>query len=216
MADRTRGDAAEDVGASGLEHLAGLAGITLPGVGTASQWMARKIREEWARNRSTALRAAERTSGLSREDLAEQVAADPRLVPLVTRLLYAAGMNGHDNTLRAMGAAFGDAVRDREAVDECEIILGALADLTEAHSIVLLTLSEKPLDPPPDLPHWVPYLLEERSGLPPRTTSLCVAALVARGLVVAPTGFGGEIVYHVTPLGRDVLAVLREHAEAGG
>src|SRR3954447_61548 len=113
MTDRTRGDAAEDIGASALEHLAGLAGIALPGVGTASQWMARKIHEEWARHRSTALRAAERTSGLSREDLAETVSADPRLVPLVTRLLYAAGMNGHDGTLRAMGAAFGDAVRDR-------------------------------------------------------------------------------------------------------
>src|SRR5688572_11370444 len=64
----------------------------------------------------------------AREEHEQLWAASHPPVTIDQVLLYAAGMNGHDSTLRAMGGALGYAVRDRESVDECEIILGALAD----------------------------------------------------------------------------------------
>jgi hypothetical protein len=47
-------------------------------------------------------------------------------VPLFTRLLYAAGMNGHDDVLEALGQAFGDAVREPSKVNEAEPILAMM------------------------------------------------------------------------------------------
>jgi hypothetical protein len=199
-----------------------LAGSLVPGLGAAAKVMARRVLQEWSRNGSVALRAAEKTSGLTREEIGEAVAEDPRLLPLATRLLHAAGMNGHDRTLAAMGAAFGDAVRSREALDECELILTSLADLTDSHTLVLLKLTEvAPNSEPHDanLPNdqqreareWTArFLREAMTPMAERVTTLCVAALIARGLVrTTETYLGG---YEVTELGRVVLDVLEQHA----
>jgi hypothetical protein len=51
-------------------------------------------------------------------------------------------MNGSDRPLAAMGAAVGDADRLRDALDECELILTSVADLTDSHTLVLLKLTE--------------------------------------------------------------------------
>ena len=95
------------------EDLAGGAIELIPGVGPLLAPLAKRafksIREEWARNSSKALRAAERISGMSREELSDRISDDPRLIPLVTRVLYAAGMTGQDTILRALGTALGDA-----------------------------------------------------------------------------------------------------------
>lgn len=69
--------------------------------------LARSVTAEWRRNTSNALRAAEAASGRSREDFAEWIKEDVRAIPLYLKVLWAAGMNGHDQTLRAMGAVLG-------------------------------------------------------------------------------------------------------------
>jgi hypothetical protein len=190
-------------------------GQLVPFGGVVAKWVGPNVRAEWRRLRSTALRAAEEASGLSREDLAEQIAQDPRLVPLLTRLLYAAGQNGHDPTLRAMGAALGDAVRDRDRVDECDVILTALADLNAAHVLVLRRLAEEPPQPSSDGPgSWGPQSLLDNVTLPASIVPLCSAALISRGLVVSPSGGYGTS-FHVTDLGRTVLAVLDQWRDVG-
>ena len=99
--------------------------------------LSKKIREECARNSSKALRAAERASGFSREDLADHISENPRLIPLVIRVLYTAGMTGQDAILRALGTALGDAGRDPVKIDEAELLLIGMANL-RAHHIAIL------------------------------------------------------------------------------
>src|SRR5690348_14978407 len=91
--------------------------------------MPKKVREEWARNNSEALKAAERMSGLSREELADRISENPRLIPLVIRVLYTAGMTGQGTILRALGTTLGDAVRDPRKIDEAELLLIGMANL---------------------------------------------------------------------------------------
>jgi hypothetical protein len=214
MPDRsTAGDFVEEVGGEALEFALDLVGAAVPGTGVLGRRLLSKVREERTRRQSRALKIAEQRSGLSREGLAEKIAEEPQLVPLVTRLLHAAGMNGHDQTLDALGAAFGRAVAERESRDECELILVALADLTEDHTRTLLRLTEEPPRLTGTANVWTPDLLVNSGGLPPRTAALCLAAVVARGLVENPTGFGGLTVLRVTALGFEVLAVLREYAD---
>lgn len=212
MADRNEsGDALDKLGAAALELA--LLPLGLPGISAAAEPLLKRVRAEISRSRSTALAAAEERAGLRREDIAEQIAEDPRLVPLVIRMLYAAGMTGHDRTLKALGGVFGRAVQDRSSVDECELILTALADLTGNHAATLLLLSE---DPPELSGHarvWTPDLLARSSDLPPHATSLCLAALVARGLADAATGVGGVNVCRITALGYEVLNVLHAYSE---
>jgi hypothetical protein len=168
------------------------------------------------RHGSTALRAAEATSGLSREDLAERIAEDPRLLPLVTRLLYVAGMNGHDGTLGAMGAVFGETVRNPNTVDEAELLLTALADLNDTHARVLRVMTELPPPLAGSTAGWSWGTIAEPSGLSVRIVGLCIATLIARGLVRTHGLFpGGGTTYLPTELGEAVIEALREHAGNG-
>jgi hypothetical protein len=213
-----RGGGDSEGGKYVADYAGELAGLVAPGFGTVAKWLTGHASREWERNRSVALHAAEQLSGMTREEIGEAVAEDPRLVPLVTRLLHTAGTNGHDRTLKAMGAAFGDAVRHRDAIDECELILTSLADLTDAHTVVLLKLTEdapyiEPYDPSrPDQQRgraWQPQSLQQAVPLPSRVTALCAAALVARGLVrVSDTYAAG---YELTELGVVLLEVLEQY-----
>jgi hypothetical protein len=90
---------------------------------------AEAVAREWARNRSVALRAAERVSGMSREELEDAISANPGAASLTVRLLLAAGMNGYDATLKGMGATLGHAVHEPDLISEAELILAAMADL---------------------------------------------------------------------------------------
>src|SRR3954447_26511649 len=78
---------------------AGVADSLLPGAGPLVSRLLGKVAEEWQRNGSVAMRAAEQASGQSREDLLETLAESPRLLSLATRLLIAAGTNGYDPVL---------------------------------------------------------------------------------------------------------------------
>ena len=119
-----------------------LASIVLPGSGTVVARMFRAVHDERTTNRSLALQAAERTAGMSREDLAERIEARPALVPLVTRLLWEATMTGQGPLLEAMGAAFGAAVDDPVHCQEYELVLGGLRDLRGDDVRVLRQLRE--------------------------------------------------------------------------
>lgn len=215
----TRGTTESEPGKAAVDLAGELAGAALPGLGAVSKVFAVGLLREWGRNRSVALRAAERASGMTREEIGEAIAEDPRLVPLATRLLHAAGMNGHDRTLKAMGAAFGDALRDRQSVDECELILASLVDVTDAHTLIMIKLTEtgpytEPVDSnDPDRKRsrgWRPDTLQQAMPLPSRVTALCVAALIARGLVRISDTWAA--VYELTELGRVLLEVVEQHA----
>lgn len=106
-----------------------LASFFLPGTGGPVTRLLKAVRDEWSRNGSRALKMAERTSGLTREDLAERIENQPELVPLVTRLLWEVAMTGQGPLLEAMGAAFGAAVAEPSRTVEYELILGGLRNL---------------------------------------------------------------------------------------
>jgi hypothetical protein len=191
---------ADEVAAAGAEMIPVVGSIA--GVFTKRTFA--KMREERERRVSVALSAAERIAGMSREELGDAIEEDPDLVPLVTRILFAAGMNGYNRALSAMGRALGDAVRDRERLGEAELILTALVDLGEAHIRVLQTVAS-----PADEPTWgvmksTPHIME-LSGLSRRVVGLCLASLISRGLVTLVAGQ-----HSVSELGRTLLEVLAE------
>ncbi len=164
----------------GPELVASTAGL-LPLVGASApliKRLARAVRDEHRRRQSVALNLAEEyAGGLSREELTEQIAAHPHLQPLLVRLLHAAGMNGHDRTLRALGGALGTAVADRTRIDECELILTALADLTETHVVVLQQIDDGASN------EWTTALVADVLRLSEKVTGLAVATLLSRGLI---------------------------------
>jgi hypothetical protein len=205
-----RHDLVDQIGGDFLAAGVGLL-LPIPGVGVLTERAVRRVREETERRRSVALKAAERVSGMTREEIGERIGHDPRFLSLVTRVLHAAGMNGHDGTLKAMGVALGRAATDPGRVDEAELVLTVLSDLTEHHARVLLLLSADPPAISGTALVWTMHLLEVSADLPTPVVSLLVATLVARGLAEATTGFGGGNVYSITTLGRDVLAVLQEY-----
>jgi hypothetical protein len=179
----------------------------VPGLERLSQ----KMREETARRRSVALRAAESLAGCSREDLADQITADPRLVPLLTRVLFAAGMNGHDETLGLMGASLGLAISTRERLDEAELVLDAIERLGELELSVLTAVVDQrnqgkdaftALD-----------IQEVAQPTPGRLARLALSGLLAKGLMEATSGFGA-LVYELTPTGETVLEVLEAYRTA--
>jgi hypothetical protein len=170
-----------------------------------------KIREEWERNSSKALESAEQISGYSREELQDQIAEDPRLLPLLTRVLYAAGTTGQDKVLRALGAALGDAVRNRQNIDEAELLLIAMSDLRSHHIVVLDIIAGEPpsFTPSNDIHRWNVGLIAATSGYEESVANLCIVGLINSGLVRALGTYGGGSVYEITELGNTLLTVLR-------
>lgn len=155
--------------------------------------------------------AAERASGMSREELADAISEDPRLVPLVTRVLFAAGMTGQDPILTALGTALGDAVRDRSRIDEAELLLIGIADLRAYHIAILKIMSEEPPAPdkPDSMPRWYPNLIADRTGYRSEVVSLCIYGLISGGLARSLDTYGGTS-YEITELGRTALEVISQ------
>lgn len=192
----------------------------IPGAGALGKYFLGKAVEEHRRRHSTALLEAERRTGLQREQLAEVLAEQPRLIGLHSRLLYGIGMNGHDQVIRAMGLVLGDAVNALDRVDECDIILMSIADLNGAHISVLQKLAE---DPPP----WsTPYSGNPPSDRPVKhgwnrgnileafpeehrpVVGTSLLALVSRGLIEGMNVFGGTG-YSLSEWGQALLDVIR-------
>jgi hypothetical protein len=168
------------------------------------------IRQEWARNSSEALRAAERMSGLSREDLTDRICESPRLIPLVVRVLYTAGMTGQDTILRALGTTLGDAIRDPEKVDEAELLLIGMANLRRHHVVILEIIAKRPgPDNPNKVTYWTPETLADKSTYSRYLVDICVAGLVQSGLI-SQAGDSYGVSYIISDLGRTALEVLDE------
>lgn len=199
-----------------LPDIAGsVADSLLPGGGPLAKWFIDNIVAERNRRTSLALKTAEHYSGMSREDLAERIAEDATLHPLWLRILHAAGMLGHDDTLQAMGCALSDAITHPEKVDECQLILTALTDLGPTHTSLLKLLStEGPLRGEANV--WTPEALADASELPASIVPLVQAALVGRGLaLIQAGGYGGPTV-KLTELGETVLVVFKAISEQAG
>lgn len=206
----------------------------LPGLGAVGGRLSDVVRSEWKRNTSRALRVAEDASGLSREDLEELLVANPETVPLLVQVLYAAGMNGHDRTLRAMGAALGlaaDATRrtDRHTLADIEGALRGMREFDDRHFAVLGYLA--PLAVPrydehdvPDYDRLSTEAIASAVGLAETSATACCLALASAGLLhQAPAMtirhsdrdtpdvyFHGEhVAYVVTALGRALCEAAR-------
>lgn len=108
------------------EFAGDLASSVVPGAGPLLSRLVTAVAGEWSRNRSDAMKAAVRTSGLTRQDLAERIQEESQLLPLVTRLLYEAAMTGQGALLEAKGAAFGAAAVEPSRTSDYELILGGL------------------------------------------------------------------------------------------
>jgi hypothetical protein len=174
-------------------------------LGPLAKRAAESVAREWERNRSVALRAAARAADMSREDLEDAIATVPGVIPLTVRLLWAAGMNSHDATLKGMGRTLGHAVRDPGLIGEAQLVITAMADFGPNHRAVLEALEAKPTGV-----EWADDELPEHVDAPSSIVGLCASALLARGLVRIHAGWGGSVPYNITPLGRTVLEVLRE------
>jgi hypothetical protein len=169
-----------------------------------------RIRQEWARNTSEALRAAERISGRSREELTDCISENPRLISLAVRVLYAAGMTGQDAILRALGTTLGDAVRDPEKIDEAELLLIGMTNLRRYHIAILEIMAKLPLPANPNkVTYWTPENLASESTYSLYLVNICVAGLVQSGLI-SQVGDAYGVCYEISDLGRTALEVLDE------
>jgi hypothetical protein len=178
-----------------------------------------RVRDEWRRNSSTALRAAESASGMSREDIAEWIEQEPRAIPLYLTILWAAGMNGHDKTLKAMGAALGAAQQatqreDDDGFERAELALRAMADLTSRHFTVLGLLSTS-REVAVGFTHaqFVPEFVAERLGMHVDIAQQCLVNLTAAGLTSLLPGPGDRGAYPLTDLGRAVIEAAGDVAK---
>ena len=182
-----------------------------------------QIQREYERNTSHALRTASRVSGLSREDLLEFIEENPRGVPLYLLVLHAAGMNGYDETMRAMGAVFGQAAQsakndDSRAVDRADAALRAMSNLTPYHFRTLRYLREHPATPNRDggknYSTTTPDAVALGLGFPVEDAAQYLLNLAAAGLVTMITGlFGGGTGHEVTPIGDAVCEAAEIIAE---
>lgn len=195
------------------EVVSEVASALMPGAGAFVSWMFPVMRKEVHRLFSQALRAAEEISGRQREDLEEIFEQNPILMPLYMRVLWAAGMNGHDETLRAMGAVLGEAVRasdggESESVADADQALMALSALTPRHFRMLRFLCS---NPQPDSSGkadgggWVASRAADPMGLTEERAEWCLSDLAGTGLVGTSAAFGGAIIYRPTAMGKAVV-----------
>lgn len=197
---------------------------SLPGgafLGVLVERGARALQVEWRRNLSTAIRVATDQAGLSREDLGELIEHEPRLIPLFIRVLYAAGMNGQDKTLKLLGGFLGQALADTTQIDDVSLMLSAVENMSE-HHIKVLEIVESPISSHPAIAdtrgtHWTTGLLVAVSGMRRELTLVAAQGLMNAGFVSDQGLDGGSVggletggtIIEITELGQTVLEVLR-------
>jgi hypothetical protein len=201
------------------DRLAGdVLGTLVPGVSTIGEKAAGLVRREWARLTSRALKVAEERSGLTREEFADWVEAEPRSIPLYMKVLWAAGMNGHDATLRAMGAVLGEAANatareDEEGFTRAELALQAMTDLGPLHFRVLAVLADSVVvtqqDGGDNLGQFVGTYVATKAAISEVVVEHCLLNLANSGLTTLTSVFGANA-YPLTDLGRAVLRAVEE------
>ncbi len=166
-------------------------------------------------------------AALSREDLEERLAEEPRLIPLTIRTLHAAGMTGQDETLRLLAGFLGDALADVATVSDVETIIGVVQNLTEHHIKVLEIVASSPSEYPQlgsSIDHWTSGLVVSLSSMRSELALIGIQGLIATGFLSDAGIDGGGVTWddlgkggailEVTELGKTVLRMLGDVAEA--
>jgi hypothetical protein len=183
---------------------------------------ARAAAVELHRARAVTMRAALKSAGMSREALEESIADNPRLVPLLTRVLHEAAMTGQDSILVALGAGFGAAAKDPERIDEVEFRLSIVTSLTstEAHLLYLVSRIRPREDgspmaaAEPGYRRWTPAELADRSALRRDLAGIAMERLARQSLVrTIRTGGGRATGWELTELGDEVVELFRTLGE---
>lgn len=160
--------------------------------------------DEHERRVSKALAAAESLTGLTREAIADWVTDTPEAVPLLVRVLQAAGNNGNDRTLEMLGEALGRAHEHPQQRAREELIALAIDGLTQEHLDVLAACGTDAI-PTAE----VVKLLDGRVSA--TVVPMALNQMVPRGLFVGPYGrYGGGEYWELSELGvavRDAATV---------
>lgn len=121
-----------------------LAGSLLPVGGNAAEGFVTRLTQaaidERRRSASVAIRAAERATGMSREDIGLTLEQNPQLIPLAQRVLFQAGMTNQDEVLEALGAMLGALCLSPDDTDEIELLIAGIGDLRRVHLQALRVL----------------------------------------------------------------------------
>lgn len=198
-----------------------IASSVMPGTGWLTERLLDRVAREHAQRASEALRVAETASGMSREELADLLDRQPELVPLYLQVLYAAGMNGHEQVLRAMGAAMGLAAAaarsgDRDLFDDIELVLRTMKDFTPRQFQVLQAVAtgtgRKGDDGKDDLLPTSARGIGPNLGISAERVEACLIALSGLGMVTVVQTWDGNS-YPITPLGQAVLDAADAVAE---
>lgn len=158
-------------------------------------------------NHSRAMEAAVRTSGLSREDLAERMMERRELVPLVTRLLFDTAQTSDRDLLEAMGAAFAAAVQEFERADEVGLTIRGLRNLLAEDIPVLRHLRDRDVFDDRSETGQETEELQTAGGLAgrldadPERVMFSLNRLAGQGFALGASAFGGSR-FSVTGLGR--------------
>ena len=160
--------------------------------------------------------------------MAERLEREPELVPLFVRVLYAAGTNGHDKTLKILGGLLGHALADVSQVDDVSLLLSAVENLTE-HHLKVLEILETPPTQYAALSgiagqRWNTGLVVQVSGMRRELTLVAVQGLLNAGFVTDAGIDAGVVTYddlesggtiiEMTEVGESVLQVLRAMSDA--
>ena len=165
---------------------------------------------EWQRYGSECIRLAERLSGLSREDITERLEMNPDLVPLTTRILFAAGTRHSDEVLKALSAVLANALANPQKVDDAQVYVDVLEKLG-AHHIRLLRRAEQLMG---NLPRFGSLDLFSESGMSDAMARICLNDLVQADLLaearthMQAVSLSNTPMYELTDSGRLVLEVL--------
>jgi hypothetical protein len=179
-----------------------------------------KAKEEWTRNHSKALEVAQRAAGLERDQLGEAIANNPSLIPLYVRILYAAGMNGHDEVLRTIGTLFGGAVKevldsDTYSLDYLEAILSSLDGLGPIHFRILHALESGQIpneSGSKDQTQHSSDLISAHLTIDQDLADMCLNNLASAGLIITVSGYS-SLVYKMSNVGRQVLLASGQAGE---
>ncbi|MGH8893237.1 MAG: hypothetical protein ACRDWY_08030 [Actinomycetes bacterium] len=202
-----------------LEMVAGAIG-GVPIIGGALEPAAERGLEqllaERRRNSSRLLEMACQRARMSREDLTDLILESPETLGLTTRILYTAGMNGHDEVIQILAGFLGDALADPAKTDDVQAFVGAMTQISGRHIQVLERIAAGP-PPLANLNRWTSGLLEIALPYRHEVTQVAVKGLVAAGFV-SEGGFDGGgadqetepggTVYLISDVGLAVLDVL--------
>lgn len=153
------------------------------------------------------MEAAVKSSGLSREDLAERMVEHRELVPLVTRLLFDAAQTSDRHLLAAMGATFAAAVEDLDRVDECGLAIRGLRNLLAEDVAVLRHMRDRDVfDERSESADETEQLqtaggLANRLGTDAERVMFSLNRLAGQGFALSTSAYGGAR-FSVTGLGK--------------